>query len=589
MPLPLEKNSDRKNSDRKDSDRKDSDKKNSDKKDSDKKNAEKPDNKNPRQGAKEEAQRWPAGQMLSGRALSLLLLILALVTGFLAYEGVRYSYYSSKAYDQIIYQVKDSTAAHLGVFVLASLGLAAVCRLLDKAPGYQEKICRGVLLFACAWIGVIGFLYIREHPYYPVGDQINTTAGAVYARAGNYAMFQNGGYIGLCEQQKGFVFLYEIFFTLFGDFNYGMTSRFHLGFFIITLLAGYAFLKTVADKPLYRILYCLMMMFCMPYIIYLPYVYGDLPSICFSTVLFAALAAYEKKQQKRYLVMAAVAGVIALLARMHIWIVLIAVGIGMILLALKRGSLRPVLAGLCVILAAAGAVQAVTVMYEYRSGFESGVSMPTVLYLAMGLQETNGAPGIYNRYHQTTYEECNFDREAASEAGKQYIAKRLREMRDNPAYTWNFFLTKVKMQWLEPLFEGLYATSDFADEENIPEWAVDLYYGETHDIVWKAANYYQSMIYLACFGFAAAGLLQRDKILAGSCTGWIPLISVVGGFLFCIIWESQCRYVMPYFVYLVMYAPVGIGTIAEAISGLMGRLAGKREEQGTEDSGDIAA
>lgn len=516
------------------------------------------------------------------KAIFILRIFLLFVIGFLAYEGVKYSYFSSTAYDQLIFEVRDNAAAHLGFFVLLSLALAVVCRLFYREPEYQEKICRGVLLFACIWIGVIGYLYIREHPYYPVGDQINTTAGAVYARAGDFSMFQNGGYIGIYEHQKGFLFLYEIFFALFGDFNYKMTSRFHLGFNIITLLAGCGFLKIVAKKPIYRILYCLMMMFCMPYMLYLPYVYGDLPSICFSTVLFWALAAYEQRRQKGYVIIAAVAGALALMVRMHIWIVLIAVGIGMVLLALRRGSLRPILAGLCVVLVAGGSIQAINIMYVYRSGYESGVSMPAILYVAMGLQETNGAPGIYNRYPQSTYGECNYDKEAATEAGKQYIAERLREMRDNPDYTRDFFLTKVKMQWLEPLFESLYSKVDFGDPANIPEWVIDLYYGETHDIVWKAANYYQSIIYLACFAFVVVSLFRKRNVLSGSCAGWIPLISVTGGFLFSIVWESQCRYVMPYFVYMIIYAPLGLGAVADMANGIINRFFGRGNDQTVE-------
>ncbi|MCM1412623.1 MAG: hypothetical protein NC305_19085 [Lachnospiraceae bacterium] len=529
------------------------------------------------------------GKTLSKRAIYILQILLALVTGFLAYEGVRYSYFSPSDYEKDVFLMRDPAAAHVGVFVLGVLALAAVCRLLDKAPAYQEKICRGVLIFACIWIGVTGYLYIREHPYYPVGDQINTTAGAYYARSGNFKMFQKGGYIGLFEQQKGFLFLYEIYFALFGDLNYSMTSRFHLAFFIITLLAGHGFLKIVAKKPFYRILYSVMMMFCIPYILYLPYVYGDLPSICFSMVLFWALAAYEQRRKRRYLLAAAAAGALALMVRMNIWIVLIAVGIGMILLALKRCSLRPILAGLCIVLAAAGTMRAISIMYEYRSGYESGIGIPAVLWVAMGLQETRGLPGIYNRYQQGVFEQNDFDREASAEIGKQYIRERLREMWQNPAYARNFFLEKVKLQWLEPLFGSLEETAEFGELKEEPEWIHDLYYGKTHDNVWKAANYYQSMIYLACFCFAAASLFRRWNALSGNCAGWIPLISVVGGFLFCILWESKCRYMMPYYLYLILYAPIGFGIAADGINGMIDRILSKVKARTVKEHTDAAA
>ncbi|MBO4982205.1 MAG: hypothetical protein J6C84_10020 [Lachnospiraceae bacterium] len=521
-------------------------------------------------------------------AIYILQVCLLLVTAFLAYQGVRFSFYSSTVYEQPIYELRDSTFAHLLFLGAVCLGAALFYKILERLKPYQEKICTGVLIFAAVWLLTLGFLYVREHPYYPVGDQLNATAGAAYARQENFLMFDRGGYIGLYEQQKGLVFLYEILFTLFGDFSYRAVSGIHVCLSVVTLVSGYGFLKIASKKPFYRILYCGMMMLCMPYFLYLPYAYGDLPSIAFSSVLFWALAAYGKRAKKRYIAIGAVSAALALLVRMNILIVLIAVAIGMILLAVEKGSLRPILAGLCVILAAWGSVRAVDAMYEWRSGYESGVGIPSILWVAMGLQETEGNPGVYNRYQQSVFEECGFEQGPAKEIGKEYIKDRLREMLNYPGYTKDFFVKKVKMQWLEPLFESLYATGTFDDEAYVPWWAGSLYYGKLHDTVWKAANYYQSMIYLAAFAFVAGSLVKRDRRTENG-TMWIPLIAVVGGFLFSMIWENQCRYVLPYYVYLVMYAPLGIGRIAEAVSGIGTRITGKSREEDTEESAEAAA
>ncbi|MCM1186345.1 MAG: hypothetical protein NC251_03850 [Lachnoclostridium sp.] len=506
---------------------------------------------------------------LLNAAIVGLQLILLLIMGFLAYQGIRYSYFSSIDYGKYIFLIEDTTLKHLGVFALLCLAASFFLKLLEKIPQYQEKICLTVLGISCVCMAVEGFLYLRQHPYYPVGDQLNTTAGAAYARAGNFSMFQKGGYIGLYQQQKGFLFLYEILFSLFGDFCYDVAAWFHLGFGIVTLIAGYFFLKIVMKRPVYRILYCGCMVFCLPYLLYLPYIYGDLPSICFSMVLFWTLAAYERKPQKRYVAAAAAAGALALLVRMNVWIVLIAVAIGMLLLALKKGSYRPVLAGLCILLAAGGAVKAVDKVYEYRSGYHDVEGMPAILWIAMGLQETEGIPGVFNHYQQDVFGECGFDSKAAAETAGKDIAESLKEMRENPRYARDFFLTKVRMQWLEPLFESLYATNTFSDHKEIPDWVPKLYYGELHNLVWQFANYYQSIIYLACFAFVAAGIVNRKELPIG---GWIPLIGVVGGFLFSIIWESQCRYVLPYYLFLLLYAPAGIVFVSDAALSLGKRM-----------------
>lgn len=74
----------------------------------------------------------------------------------------------------------------------------------------------------------------------------------------------------------------------------------------------------------------------------------------------------------------------------------------------KKGQY--LLAGFAILLTAALTVKAVDVMYEYRSGYPSDIGIPSILWIAMGLQETDGMAGVYNRYQQTTFAEHDFNR-----------------------------------------------------------------------------------------------------------------------------------------------------------------------------------
>ncbi len=539
---------------------------------------------------------------LVGTAILLLKVCVLPIAMYLAWKSFCLSYYplaepSWKVYETRLMELPDSMGVHLLVFLGICAVAVGILKGLDMISGAgsgkqfsldKEKVCRGMLFLACVWLAVIGYLYIRNHPYYPIGDQINTTAAASYAKDGTFDMFIKGGYIGMYRQQEGLVFLYEILFRIFGDFCYDVAARFHLLFLLITVIAGYSFLKIVAQAPLYRILYCLMMMFCIPYILYLPYIYGDLPSICFSMVLFWALAAYGREFRKRYLLAASIAAALALLVRKNIWIVLIAVAIGMVLLALEKEKIYPAVAGLCIILSAGVSVGMVAKLYEYRSGFEDDGGIPSILWLAMGLQETDETPGVYNRYQQSVFEECGFEREPAVQIGKEYISSRIEEFRENPAYAKYFFARKIQIQWLEPLFGSLGETSYNREEREAPEWIAELYYGKIHNLVWKCANYYQSIIYFSLLAFVLLGLFMKKAAPLGS-TAWIPMIAVVGGFLFGIFWENKCRYMLPYFMYLVVYAPLGVGKLAETASGLISRYLGQSVRRTGKKSDDMAA
>lgn len=162
---------------------------------------------------------------------------------------------------------------------------------------------------------ILGVFYVCKNPYYPVGDQINTTAFAAYCRDGNFSMLSIGGYVGMYQQQKGLAILYEILFTLFGDFNYRPAKILHVVWWILTILAGYGFLKLNTDRPVFRMLYCVMMLGCFPLLFYLPYIYGDVLSISFGIILFYGVAAYEHSGQKRYIALASFAAGLAVLAR----------------------------------------------------------------------------------------------------------------------------------------------------------------------------------------------------------------------------------------------------------------------------------
>lgn len=58
-----------------------------------------------------------------------------------------------------------------------------------------------------------------------------------------------------------------------------------------------------------------MMLGCIPFLLYLPYIYGDVLSISFGMVMFWAVSAYEHYEKKRYIALAACVAGIAVLAR----------------------------------------------------------------------------------------------------------------------------------------------------------------------------------------------------------------------------------------------------------------------------------
>ena len=491
--------------------------------------------------------------------LAVLLLFSVAIMLLLSYWACRSSYYNAESYNRSNLLIKDPVWKHVILFFVASLITVEIDRLLSrKSKIVQEKICLYALTVTCALLFLVGTVYVLENPYYPVGDQINTTAFSAYCREGNFIMLEPGGYMGMHQHQKGLGLLYEIVFGIFGDFNYAPAKVLHVCWWVLSVYAGYQFLKINTERTVFRLVYCVVMIGCIPFLFFLPYIYGDIISIGFCMVLFWMMAAYERDGRKRYLAVAAFVAAIATMARKNTLIVLAAAVIYAVLLCLKKRRAKYLLTGAVVLLSAILAVKAVDVIYEYRSGYPSGIGIPSILYVAMGLQETDGEPGVYNRYHQTVFAEHDFQQEPSAEEGKAYIRDRMQQFANDPGMAWRFFKKKIQWQWIDPLYKSLRATNSFDEDREVPAFITEIYYGKTYDVLWKLSNYYQSVVYLGSLLFAVWGgvMWWRNKEVPASL--WLPMIAVVGGFLFSIIWEAQSRYVFPYMVFLTMYVPEGL-------------------------------
>ena len=495
---------------------------------------------------------------ISDRLCSLcmgILLFCALFIGlFLTFYSVRYSYYSPTNYQMHIYMIKDSVWINL-LFFAGICALTLLLHRLFEKLGDRQRLAGYIFLGICCLLYVIFCnIWVTDLPYYPSGDQLNATAAAYYNRNGNFIMFKTTGYLGKFPYQKGLTLLYEFLFALFGDFCYSTAARMHIIMGVVTMIFGYLFVEETSLYSVCKILYCPLVLFCAPYLILTPYTYGDLPSICFCTVLFWALLRFSKTGHIRYTVLGSIVVALSLLVRLHTWIVLIAVVIGMSLTSLKKKSFAPFLAGLLAVAVSFAGTKAVDYSYALRSGYEITEGAPMVLTLAMGMQENEGGPGTYNNYQTTTLSAVDYDNEAASRIAKENLQESFSHFAESPSYAVWFFKTKLLMQWIEPTFETLISTHSFDEELPVPEWISEVYFGRRHDILTGFADRYQSIVYLG-FLFFVPVLWKKQKENAA---GYIPLIAIVGGFLFSIIWETQCRYVLPYYVFMLLYVPDGI-------------------------------
>lgn len=457
-----------------------------------------------------------------------------------------------------------------GLVVVSVLAGFAMEKTVSKNTHWEKivvAVCCLIFWGVCTW-------WVSMVPYKLEADQLIVWQNSALASQDNFIMQSYGGQMFLYPQQLGLSFLYELLFRITGRTDHKLIGYCTAAMAPLTLFAGYQCAKEGSGiKAAMRFLP--LMMLCLPYIIYSPYVYGDIPAISYSFVLVWLVLKFTKTKKLRYAVCACVAAALALLGRMNFWIVLIGVTIGLVYHALAKREYKMFLFAACILLSAYGSVKGVQYYNSYRSGYPVAEGMPSVLWVAMGLQEGGDAFGQYNNYSLTVYRESGFDKELSREIGNEEVKNRLQAFLNDPAYASAFFQEKMYVQWHDALFESIVFTSSFEyPEDEPPKEIVSWVYSEEGS---KAVERFSSHMLCIVYFFSIIGVagryLKKEPIIED-----IPLIIFVGGFLFSIFWEAKARYVFPYFVLLHLYAAYGLTYVTEMVEVRVKRFHNERNK-----------
>ncbi len=199
-------------------------------------------------------------------------------------------------------------------------------------------------------------------------------------------------------------------------------------------------------------------------------------------------------------------------------------------------------------------------LYEERSGVSLNEGAPMVLYVAMGMQKGEGAPGWSNGYILHAYWGASeFDGEMASAMAMEDIRASVSGFRSAPLYAAEFYREKFTSQWNDPTYECFAMT-------HINGWercgiVNSMYVGKLHALMTWFMNQYQSLIFAGVFLWIVFQY-WREKPLENQ----VLLVTVFGGFLFHMLWEAKGRYILPYFVMMLPMAAVGLAELTERVS-----------------------
>jgi len=461
------------------------------------------------------------------------------------------------------------------VAFIAFFLIAFIIRYMERRfSDRMKRIAEGLVLCVSAlWILGAGLYWICSLDRIPEGDQAFIYGGASYFMEGQYSFFSHGGYCQIYPGQLGQIALVEMLFRVIGPYRYFAVQVISVMMAVGIHLLGYYILRELEQGFTYRVIYCFLMMGNLPLICYTSWVYGDLPSVFFLEAAVFAVLRFHRDLKIRYGLFAVICFVLAVLTRQNSWIFLVAFLILGTIYAISFKRIR--MLTLCVLFLGSTLLSsfAIRTTYEIRSGYRIGSGLPINSWIMMGMQDSRFGSGWYNNYPKEVAEEADWDFKEVERQMQEGIRLRLEEFRKKPADAFRFYKNKILSQWNEPLCQSVFFSAKYMGED-VPKpgsLCFALYY--TQEGFFQLLSVADRWHFLICLGtflyFVTAVRSKRQPM------EYLSAVTVLGGFLFSILWEAKARYVFPYYMMMYPMAVMGYGKSAVMFRSFVRRIRDK--------------
>ncbi len=517
------------------------------------------------------------GILLEKLACKLLLLIAILMFGGLTYYSMRYTEILQP--EEVPLTIKDNAFLNLVTFAAVTFVFLLLRILVQKKGKFNpDKAGKCLVLIMTVLITLISVLWVTICHVAPRADGASVCLIAqLLLESGDYGFMNPPAYMGFNPHLYGLLTVIQLLFRIFGVNNYIAFQYMNALCMPLLFYSGYKLLMLIYSKWEPVLYYMALFVSCLPLFLYVPFVYGEITSITFTMVLMWQVVRFCKTGRKSCFAWGTLAIVIACVMRMNSLIVLIAAGIVLVIHTCRHAKWQAALWLLVMVVAVSASDACIRAYYKNVSGNEISDGIPPISYILMGLEDGEDGPGWFSN---TNYDEfIRHDYDTALTAADNTIAvkERLKTFGNDKSYAIDFFRRKILTQWNAPAYNSLYETCYFdCAEDELPKVVHNIYYNKEASVS-AFMNRYQFILFTCAAIMAVTTLVKKNKAVA--LENHVLIIAIVGGFLFSALWEAKSRYVLPYVVYMIPLAAVGMWQLLEKINCGMEYLCRKNKKQ----------
>ena len=397
-----------------------------------------------------------------------------------------------------------------------------------------------------------GLYWVNNTHAIPYADSASMMEHARWIVLGDWEPIRSSYYLRTFPFQMGYLKYLELFFRAFGvDMAPIILQNVNVFSVAASNLLVIALGKALFQNRKVTFFTAILTLAFVQPIFLTTFLYGNLPGMFFANLgLFCGILAIKKHWA--FYFPAGIALALACILKMNFAIAVIALGIVLVLSAIKGRNWIPALAALAIAALVLFAGSLPQKHYEKRAGVSFGEGTPQTAWLVTGFRESSLCSGWYNSYTTTVLMENGYDQEQTKAQIQKDFQERLSIFLSRPRYAAAFFGKKYISQWQEPTYQSVWSSAA-GEHRAAPAPAVEsIYSGRAGEVLFAYCTHLVHLIYVG-FLLGVLRLIKGSNLPALA----LPLV-LLGAALYHLIFEAKAQYVLVYIPLMLPIAAQGL-------------------------------
>lgn len=481
--------------------------------------------------------------------LSILMFMILTIGSFLGTCRM----HPTKELDEGVLFLRDNLIMNLAVMSMVVIFIALILRKIEVTDKMIWYTAVGMILLSFI-MGMVWLVNVRTIPQFDPGEIIRYADKSLNA---DYSDWKSKDfYLKKFPFQLGYMMFVETVFRVVGKDRYMVLEFMNLIMVLSSYIGIILLTRKVTDNNKITFLTIFLLGAFFQPILFSTYVYGNLIGMCCSIWAFYFYRRFEENKKVRDMLLTAIFISFGILMKKNVQLVEITLIVICILKYMAEKNRKELLLLAIIICMSMILSKTVENMYEKDAHEELGPGTPLTTHLAMGMQESERAPGWFNGYTFSIQKDNGYDYEAVREQNVQDIKDRAKIFLKEPDYAVTFFVKKIFSQWDEPSFQSVLVSQVIPHEGEIPEFVEEIYNGRASDVLFSYMKHYIQILY----AMALLGIWINRKNINFQLL--IPLLYLLGAFAYFLMFEGKSQYILVYIPFIIPYAAMGLESIA---------------------------